>query len=409
MRIVHLTQTTTLEVTGGLEHHIAYLADALKQRGHEVEVVSAGSVLIEDPMSPRVMALKHFVEGLSDRRLSFLPRSFRWPFEWLLEFATMVGRRLFKSLYTSRIVRRVRALDPDVVHQHSYLGGLSVCRQLVKNYPVVFTNHTGAYLHLDRSSLFRPLQRWLMTRFTIVIGPSQELLPSTKNGRYIPNGVDLRQFHPVSDEEVVRLKVKHGCAGKRVFICPRRWAPTKGVIYLAQALALLSQETRQKSVFLFAGNETHGYSRYQQNVRWAMREAADCDARILGNLGHSQLAELMNISTACIIPSIMEATSLACLEAMGCGTPVIATNTGGLPEMISHGENGWLVPMRDPAALAATVDEIVKIAPADLLRMRMAAHQIAREHYTWDATAQKTEAVYLEARQSWEHRRSQTV
>ena len=409
MRVVHLTQTTTLEVTGGLEHHVAYLTDALKRRGHEVEVVSAGSVLIEDPMSPRVTALKQLVETISDRRLSGLPRLFRLPLEWLLEIAVMVGRRLFKGLYTSRMVRRVRALNPDLVHQHSYLGGLSVCRQLVRNYPVVFTNHTGAYLHLDRSALLRPLQRWLMTRFTMVIGPSQELLPATENSRYIPNGVDLRQFHPVSDAEVAELKVKHGCAGKHVFLCPRRWAPTKGVIYLAQALHLLGGETRRNSVFLFAGNETHGYSHYQRNVRQVIREASECDARTLGNLEHSELAELMNISDACIIPSLMEATSLACLESMGCGTPVIATNAGGLPEMISHGENGWLLPMRDPAALAATLDGIMKIAPADLQRMRKAAHRVAREHYTWDATARKTEEVYVDARRSWEGQRSQTA
>ena len=409
MRIVHLTQTTILEVTGGLEYHIAYLTDALKQRGHEVEVVSAGSVLMDDPMPSQVMALKHFVETISEHRLSLLPRLLRWPLEWLLEIVIMVGRRLFKALYTSRIVRRVRTLNPDLVHQHSYLGGLSLCRQLIRDYPVVFTNHTGAYLHLDRLALLRPLQRWLMTRFTMVIGPSQELLPSTKNSRYIPNGVDLRQFHPVSDAEVMRLKAKHGCAGKRVFFCPRRWAPTKGVIYIAQALHLLGHETKQNCVFLFAGNDTHGYSRYQQNVRRVIHEATNCDARILGNLEHSQLAELMNISDACIIPSIMEATSLACLEAMGCGTPVIATNAGGLPEMISHGENGWLLPMRDPAALAATVDEVVQMAPSDLQRMRMAAHQVAREHYTWDVAAQKTEEVYLDARRRWEHQRSQTA
>ncbi len=405
MRVVHLTQTTTLEVTGGLEYHIAYLTDALKRRGHEVEVVSAGSVLIEDPLPARVMAFKHFVEATSGRPLSLLPPFFRRPLEILLEIVTMFSRRWFKSLYTSRIVRRVHALNPDLVHQHSYLGGLAVCRLLARNYPVVFTNHTGAYLHLDRLAFLRPLQRWLMRQFTMVIGPSRELLPSTENSRYIPNGVKLEQFYPVPDEELQRLRAKHGCVGKRVFICPRRWAPTKGVLYLARALHRLSRETRQNSVFLFAGNETYGYGSYQRNVRQTISEASGCDVRILGNLGHEELAGLMNISEACIIPSLMEATSLACLEAMACGTPVIGVNTGGLAELIRPGENGWLLPMRDPAALAAAIEKVVAMPPTDLQRMRAVAHGTAHTNYSWEVAAQKTEQVYFDAVQKWGHQR----
>ena len=405
MRVVHLTQSTTAEVTGGLEYHIAYLSDALRRRGHDIRVVSVGEVLIVDPPAPRVMALKHFIEFLATRKLPFLPAVLRPVCTVLLETATMFGRRLFKASYTPKIVRHIENLEPDLVHQHSYLGSLETCWLLSRKFPVVFTNHTGAYLHLDRMAITRPLQRQLMKFFTMIISPSHELLPATPNSRYVANGVDTHAFHPVSKSERDHLKSKHGCSGKKVFLCPRRWAPTKGVLYLARALRLLNDESRRNAVFLFAGNQTHGYHHYQADVRQALAEATGCDVRILGNLGPAALAELMNISEACIVPSLMEATSLACLEAMACGTPVVGTETGGLLELIQHGQNGWLLPMRDTPALASIVEKVVSMPQEELQRMRKSANESVRERYTWEVTARETEDVYQQALQKWKARR----
>ena len=176
------------------------------------------------------------------------------------------------------------------------------------------------------------------------------------------------------------------------------------MIYLARALRYLSNAALRDSVFLFAGNETPGYGRYQRSVRQELSAAA-CEVRVLGNLGHAQLAELMNISEACIIPSLMEATSLACLEAMACATPVIGTRTGGLLELIREGENGWLVPMRDEKALAATIDDVLALAPERLERIRQAGADMVRQHYTWEATARETDEIYQTARLKWQQRR----
>ena len=227
---------------------------------------------------------------------------------------------------------------------------------------------------------------------------------NTENSHYVANGVDLATFFPFSEEERVRLKTKHHCTGKHVFLCARRWAPTKGIIYLAKALGRLAPATRANSIFLFAGNETPGYGRYQQNVRQELA-AAGCEVRILGNLGHSELAELMNISEACIFPSLMEATSLACLEAMACATPVIGTRTGGLLELIQEGENGWLVPMRDDEALAARIELILTLEPEYLRQIRQQAVEMVRKYYTWEVAAKATEKVYLAALRKWERHR----
>ncbi len=395
MRIVHLTQTTTTEVTGGLEYHVQYLSAALACLGHEVIVVSTNKLT-----SANVSA---GAAPISSRAGSFvLPKLFRHQLDSFSETLTMFGRRWWQFRHASRIAEYVDKLEPDLVHQHSYIGELRACRLIVRKYPLVFTNHTGAYLHLQRWAPTRFLQRRLMKRFTMTIAPSRELLPDTENSHYVPNGVDTTTFFPFSNRERGSLKLQHGCAGKHVFLCARRWAPTKGIVYLARALRHLSRWTRENSVFLFCGNETPGYSKYQRNIRCELA-ASECDVRILGNLDHKTLAEIINFSCACLFPSLMEATSLACLESMACGTPVIGTRTGGLLELIQEGENGWLVPTRDAPALAERIDGILSADLETMLRTRQRALDTICQHYTWDAAAVRTEKIYQDAVHLYSH------
>ena len=395
MRIVHLTQSTTAEITGGLEHHIAYLTAALRRLGHEVIVVNTAALTRSAPPGADTLSFR-----VRRHALPWLPQRLRYLLDSFMETLAMFRRRAFRRRHGPLVAAHVDSLRPDVVHQHSYLGELRTCRLLLRKYPLVFTNHTGAYLHFDRWWPSRPLQRFVMREFTATIGPSRELLPATTNSRYIPNGVDTAIFHALSAPDRAHLKTKHCCTDKQVFLCPRRWAPTKGILYLARALRHLSPESSQRCIFLFAGNETPGYSRYQQHVRRELSEACG-EIRILGNLGHVELAELMNLSDACLFPSLMEATSLACLEAMACGTPVIGTRCGGLAELIREGENGWLVPMRDERALAAALEHALTLGPEKRCQMGRAAAALVRQSYLWESIARQTEDVYRLALTRW--------
>ena len=314
----------------------------------------------------------------------------------MLDTATTLLRRMHLDLRSRTAAARVVQLDPDIVHQHTYLGALALSWRLAKRYPVVFTNHTGAYIHLDRFWPTRRAQAWLLGLFDEIIAPSRELLPKMARSHYVPNGVDLKVFHPVEVHEQTQIREELGCQDRVVFICPRRWAPTKGIIYFARALSLLGPELLRRSTFLFAGNETPGYENYQGSVREALRTVPEADIRVLGNLDHARVARLMNASDVCVIPSIMEATSLACLEAMACGVPVLGTLTGGLPELIKEGHNGWLVPPADPAALARALALVIR-SPSTQDAMRAAALETIRGRYSWDLIAAQTERIYQQA------------
>jgi glycosyltransferase involved in cell wall biosynthesis len=80
---------------------------------------------------------------------------------------------------------------------------------------------------------------------------------------------------------------------------------------------------------------------------------------LLGNLTHENLRDYYNMADVVVIPSLMEATSLAALEAMACGVPILSTNVGGMPEIVTTGVNGWLVPPADTGAIVIKIKEIV--------------------------------------------------
>jgi glycosyltransferase involved in cell wall biosynthesis len=76
------------------------------------------------------------------------------------------------------------------------------------------------------------------------------------------------------------------------------------------------------------------------------------DVEFLGHLDPQTLRESMRSARALVVPSRSEGLGRVVVEAMACGTPVVATRVGGIPELVVDGETGWLVPADDPSALA---------------------------------------------------------
>jgi glycosyltransferase involved in cell wall biosynthesis len=94
-----------------------------------------------------------------------------------------------------------------------------------------------------------------------------------------------------------------------------------------------------------------------------------------------------------VVPSLFEGTPLTLMEAMATGLPVVGTSTCGMRDVIRDGANGFLVPVRDPAALAAALDRLLTDAA---LRERLGrqAHADVMARYTWDAVAEPVRNVY---------------
>ncbi len=115
-----------------------------------------------------------------------------------------------------------------------------------------------------------------------------------------------------------------------------------------------------------------------------------------GHLDEGELAALLAAADVALVPSSYEPFGMVALEASASGTPVIAGAAGGLPEVVTSGETGLLVPPRDPFALA---DAIVQLLdnPAYGARLVGAAQREIARRFVWPLVARETEKIYAEA------------
>jgi glycosyltransferase involved in cell wall biosynthesis len=264
---------------------------------------------------------------------------------------------------------------------------------------VVLTNHSGEYLMLNRYAWVRFFLRWALGHYKAVIGPSKELTPDfVKKSVTIHNGVDTSVFSPLSTEQRLAKKIElFGDAERFVIFCPRRWAPSKGIIFLAKAIHQLNEinDFKSKLVFAFAGDDTR-YPVYTEKIK---SQLADLEIKVirLGDLEPAKMIPYYQSADLVVIPSLMEAVSLAALEAMACGTPVVSTNVGGMPEIITDGETGYLVNPGQPDELAEAIQRIYN-EPEKATIAKEAINRV-RQRYDWSVIAEATEEVLSETLQ----------
>ncbi|MBV9451884.1 MAG: glycogen synthase [Streptosporangiaceae bacterium] len=110
-------------------------------------------------------------------------------------------------------------------------------------------------------------------------------------------------------------------------------------------------------------------------------------------LAQREVIQLLTHATVFACPSLYEPLGIVNLEAMGCGTAVVASRTGGIPEVVADGVTGLLVPPDDESALAAALNELIR-DPARATAMGQAGRERAVAEFAWSAVAAQTAALY---------------
>lgn len=242
-----------------------------------------------------------------------------------------------------------------------------------------------------RRALWARLQRFVLTQADLVIANSTytaQLVASSVSGsrvRAIPLAVDHGRFSP-GDRAAARQKFGIADPDQHVLCSVSRLCAYKGHSTVFRALTSLAPAVRQRFVYLIAGR---GPDRDT-----LQREAADLGVsdliRWLGYVPEDKLPDLYRASDLFVLctrenesTQEVEGFGLVFLEAQACGTPVVGTRTGGIPDAIHEGEGGWLIPADDAPALAGIFESLVT-AP-DIFRAAGAAGRARVERScTWD-------------------------
>jgi D-inositol-3-phosphate glycosyltransferase len=219
--------------------------------------------------------------------------------------------------------------------------------------------------------------------------------------RVIPPGVDVETFHPIP-RHIAREAI--GISDKdELLLFVGRLEPLKGIDTLLRAILILKQQI-PSLVDTVCVSIIGGIAEQedQQDAELERLQALRAELGLgdmvtfLGGRSQEALASYYAAAEAVIMPSHYESFGMVALEAMACGTPVVASEVGGLAYLIQDGITGFHVPDRDPVELAGKIRLLLE--NVDLRQEMSRASVIYAQHYTWAQVAAQIRGVYDEFR-----------
>lgn len=214
----------------------------------------------------------------------------------------------------------------------------------------------------------------------------------------IPPGVDTHHFYPIPPDEA---KEAIGIASEdRMALFVGRIEPLKGVDTLLRAMAIVKKTCKAfvcPHYLVIIGGDPEGHPETLTDEMQRLRALSaslglDEIVLFLGKRGQNTLPYYYSAAEVVVMPSHYESFGMVALEAMACGTPVIASRVGGLAHLIKDGETGFFVPAQDPEALA---DKLRLLFVDPDLRARLGcAGAVYAQDYSWEDITSQVASLY---------------
>lgn len=391
--------------TGGMNVYVREVAAALARRGIHVDVFTrenapeAAGLITPLERNARVIYLPGGpAEALEPNALyPFLPR-FRDAVAEFTQREGLVYDLIFSHYWLSGWVARHLSTQWNVPFVQMF-HTLGTMKERITDY------HSGNTPH----GMITPIQNRRIEEEMQLMQSAQRLVAATAAERMqmlwlyradrrrivtISPGVDLKQFYPL-DRHAARQAIGLQ-AYERMLLFVGRIEPLKGVDTILTALAKIQSEQAMllKNVCLYVVGgdpQAGGEMSRLQSLRHDLR--LQC-VEFIGAKDHASLLHYYNAAEALLMPSDYESFGMVALEALACGTPVIASQVGGLAFLVRDGENGFLVPARDSEALATRIASLLRY-PQLRDRMGQIALQTAQE-YSWNQIVDHLLQVFTE-------------
>lgn len=207
-------------------------------------------------------------------------------------------------------------------------------------------------------------------------------------GKVIPNGVAIDSFtKEFSAEEITQARQRFGFPeSATILITSSRLVPKNGVEDVVAALAKLPDNV----CFVICGS---GF--LEDQIKQRVKELGlESRVRFMGFVDPSELPLLMKASDIFIRPSLTEGLGNAFLEAMAARVAVIGTSAGGIPDFLTDGETGFMVQIKDPDSIAATVKRIMTLDDETKHAIFDRAEAMVRKQYNWEIISEQMEEMF---------------
>lgn len=387
IRILH---AITRLINGGAQINTLYTVTGLDKKRYSVSLISGQSNGVEGEIEGEARQM-----GVN---LTVIP-------ELVREVNPFLDSRAFLKLY-----RLIKHGKYDIVHTHTSKVGIlgRLAAKLAGNSIIVHTPHGSNYYNpkadipsvsgrLINRTLFLWLDRLTATITDEIIGLTESevehyleigFIKNRNDAVVIHSGIDLKKFAEI-DLDTDGLTAQLGIPdGFKVILTVARLTGEKGHEYLIHAAKRVANET-EKVRFLFVGDGILR-SKLEDQVRQLRLD------QVISFLGvRRDVPELLAISDLFVLPSLYEGQGRALVEAMAAGLPVVATKVGGIPDVISDGQNGILVAALDSDALAVAILELLN-NEEKARQMGEAGKRRVDPEFSVETMVRKIESVYEE-------------
>jgi alpha-maltose-1-phosphate synthase len=314
-----------------------------------------------------------------------------------------------------------RLEDASLVHSHTWYANFGGhLAKLIYGIPHVATTHSLEPLRPWKAEQLGPggyelssfCERTALEAADAVIAVSQEMrkdvlgaYPAVDPTRVhvIHNGIDVDEYRPDPAADVLE---RYGIAPDAPYVLfVGRITRQKGITYLLDAAVDL--DPRVNLVLCAGAPDTDEIAREVSAKVDTLRRKRGGVVWIDAMLPKREVIQLLSHATVFCCPSIYEPLGIVNLEAMACETAVVATSTGGIPEVVEDGVCGYLVPFeasddvgrapRDPAGFAGAMAErlnALALDPATAIRFGRAGRERAVQEFSWAQAAARTVALY---------------
>ena len=354
-------------------HDHRFLA-ALSESGHEIHY----------------LRLQRGPRQTEDRPLPTAVRQIPWrggqrPFRWR-DFPRLVAD--FR-----RVLRQVQ---PDLVHAGP-IQTVAVFPALAGFHPLVSMSW-GYDLQRDaeRSAIYRRLTRFVLRRSDALVADCQAVARRAQAfgfpaGRttVFPWGVDLQHFAPAPDDG---LRARLGWEDAFVVLHNRSWEPIYGVDVMARAFVQAARQERRLRLMLLGGGSLAPL------LHRIFRDADLLDrVHFFGQVSQRHLPRYYRAADLYLTASHSDGSSVSLMEALASGLPVLVSDIPSNREWVRAGQEGWLFPDGDAAALAAALVQAARMPPAERERLAQAARARAEARADWSRNFRRLLEAYQAA------------
>lgn len=351
-----ILQVISGKTVNGAMTYCKFVTEQLTSLGHEVTILGRPDGWIRDNVDPGIQ----FVPSELSRSPAEIGRVARW----------------------------VKANQIDVVHTHMSRGhAFGVFLRWMTGVPVVATAHNQSFqLH------------WRMNDY--VIANSKATYDYQRRVNRVANRqmetvhcfTDLDRFKQIAPLDVTIVRRQMRLKGDEFLVgVVGEVVARKGHLYLFEALSRIVKEVPNlKLVLLGRFNRNEAYVKKLRAIQ--LRDNIFCHVKWLGLRWNIQ--DFMAAFDLTVVPSVEEPLGLVALESMAAGTPVVASDTGGLPEIVRSGENGLLVPPKNPQALAEAIIKMATSSEAERQRLGENGRRMVQEEFDPQLLTRQVESVF---------------